>query len=406
MTDESSTGRRVNHRVTDATQTDDSRKRIVYVAPHSPGAVGYESQEDFLTMAHYHQKYCQLMVEEGHDVYFIHFGDEYRSFTHEYGHVVRQLPVTVGSGFNTELSVRLPVELFRLNPDVLHFHGFNPKLLFYVPVAWVLDAKLVLQNHGASLNASKVSVRLLYLLFRLALLPTDCTVLSVNRAERRNLERAKVTERVDYIPNAVDTEFYDREDSDVAKERIGLGTDRSYLLYVGRIDESKGVEYLVEAFDSLADEYPNLDLVLVYGAAEDAVLERIEQRCAEYELHDRVRFVGRVSESDLPHYYNVADVCAFPSVSEGFGVVTLEAMSCGVPVVGTTAHTEGEQRHLVDGENALIAEAGSVHSLYAQIDRFLSRPELASEVGENGYLYVRREQTWEAVKRKLRLTYL
>ena len=384
---------------------DDDRRRIVYVAPHSPSAVGYDSQEGFLEMAHYHQKYCQLMIEAGYEVYFLHFGEEYRRFTHEYGHEVRQLPVTIGSEFNTEVSVRLPIEVFRLDPDILHVHGNPPKVLFGLPLIWFLHAKLVLQNHGASLNASKWRVKLFYFLFRGVLVPTDCTILSVNRAEIENLANANVSDRIQYMPNAVDTEFYDRENTNAAKEAVGLPTTQSYLVYVGRIDESKGVTYLIEAFDELVDRYPDLELVLVYGAYKDDVLKRIETLCMELGLEGRIRFVGRVPEEYLPHYYNAGDVAVFPSVNEGFGVVTLEAMSCGTPVVGTTAHTEGDQRHLIDGENAAIAEAGSTESLTEVIDILLSNQNLAAEIADQGYRYVRENHTWTVIKDNLRSVY-
>lgn len=384
---------------------DDDRKRIVYVAPHSPSAVGYDSQEDFLEMAHYHQKYCQLMIEAGYEVYFLHFGEEYRQFTHEYGHEVRQLPVSVGNDFNTEVSIRLPFEIFRLDPDILHVHGNPPKILFGLPLTWFINAKLVVQNHGASLDPSKWRVQLLYTFFRLLLFPTNCTILSVNREEMENLKNAKVAQQIKYIPNAVDTEFYNCEDTDAARVAVDLPTDRSYLVYVGRIDESKGVDYLIKAFDALADRYPDLEILLVYGAYEDDVLEQIKTVCNDLGRMDRVRFVGRVPEADLPHYYNASDVAVFPSVNEGFGVVTLEAMSCGVPVVGTTAHTEGNQRHLVDGKNALIAAAGSSGDLTERIDTLLSDRDLASEIADRGYRHVREHHTWEVIMKRLQRVY-
>ena len=158
------------------------------------------------------------------------------------------------------------------------------------------------------------------------------------------------------------------------------GRDQSWsgrLLYVGRLDPRKGVDSLLRALASLEDT--TLSLV---GRGSDPEMERLAALVAELGIADRVRF-SVADRADLPAVYAGADVCVFPSEwEEPFGLVPLEAMSCGTPVIATGTGGSGE--YLRDGRNCLLFTPGDVHSLVAAVRRVAADAGLRDTLTSGG----------------------
>lgn len=129
------------------------------------------------------------------------------------------------------------------------------------------------------------------------------------------------------------------------RDRYGL--DTPYILAVGTVQPRKNYEFLVRAFRPIADRYPH-SLVIVGGKGwlDEALPMEIE-RCG---LQGRVKMTGFVDDADLPAVYSAADILAFPSLYEGFGLPLLEAMACGTPVVSSNTSSLPE----VAGDGAAV----------------------------------------------------
>lgn len=117
---------------------------------------------------------------------------------------------------------------------------------------------------------------------------------------------------------------------------LKFGINKSYLLYVGNAYPHKNLERLIIAFGKLITEYM-LDYQLVIAGRKDHFHEQLEKDVAEVRLDDRVIFTGYVSDAELAGLYKKASLYVFPSLSEGFGLPALEAMSYGVPVASSDA---------------------------------------------------------------------
>lgn len=140
----------------------------------------------------------------------------------------------------------------------------------------------------------------------------------------RGVDRKKI----DVVPNGVDTDRFHPGASDVEYEKW-----ETVLLYVGPLAERKGLQYLIRSMPEILETHPDTGLVLVGGGDSDF----LEQLAEHIGIRDNVRFEGFIPDSDLPNYYRTADVFVFPSLLEGFGMVLVEAMASGLPVVSTTA---------------------------------------------------------------------
>ncbi len=146
-----------------------------------------------------------------------------------------------------------------------------------------------------------------------------------------------------------------REKIQELKDRLGLSG--SYILFVGTIQPRKNLVRLIEAFSQILGDFPSYQLVLAGGKG--WLCDEIYRTPGRLGIESRVRFVGYVSDSDLPWLYAGADVFAFPSLYEGFGLPILEALSCGIPVVTSTISSMPE----VGGEHAYYVNPLDVNDI-------------------------------------------
>lgn len=140
-------------------------------------------------------------------------------------------------------------------------------------------------------------------------------------------------EKIRVIPCGVNLELFRHMDKEVARRDLGLNGHK-VLLFVGRMDPLKGIDRLLMALPKLGRRDLRL---LVIGGDEDSKdeLERLRRLTQTQHIEDSVIFAGMVDQKELPLYYSAADVCVIPSYHESFGLVALESLACGTPIVAT-----------------------------------------------------------------------
>jgi glycosyltransferase involved in cell wall biosynthesis len=156
------------------------------------------------------------------------------------------------------------------------------------------------------------------------------------------------------IPHGVDTDwFYPRDERHPAVDE-----EKTTLLYVGRLGARKGLDLASRALAEVDDERVEF---LIAGTGRHE--ETLRELARELGIADRVRLLGYVPDEDLPVLYSSADVFVLPSRYEGFGLVLLEAMACGTPVIGAdaggipTAVSDGEYGRVVERDISELADA-------------------------------------------------
>jgi 1,2-diacylglycerol 3-alpha-glucosyltransferase len=187
---------------------------------------------------------------------------------------------------------------------------------------------------------------------------------------------------VTVVPTPVDLSQYHRLEPQRVRAALGL-EDAELLLYVGRLAEEKNVDFLLRAFARIAAERPQATLVLVGKGPRDHSLQNLAQKLG---LGERVIFAGAVPHSEVPHYAAAADLFVFPSQSETQGLVLIEAMAAGTPVVAVEALSS------VD----VLAEGGGL-LVPAQEDAFTSA--VAALLADEPRRRAIGEQAARAVKR-------
>lgn len=199
-------------------------------------------------------------------------------------------------------------------------------------------------------------------------------------------------EAVSVIPPGVDLDLFRPVPPHAAATYVGHGPDHRMVLFVGRLDPVKGLDTLVRAMAIVVEQEPSLlgnaCLCIVGGEKVehpermDAERRRIEALCDELDLHDIVHFMGAVSQDDLPYFYSAARVVVVPSRYESFGMVALEAMACGAPVIASDVG--GLSTLVRDGRTGFLVPDGDHRALAARLLPLLRDPALRRALGYHG----------------------
>jgi D-inositol-3-phosphate glycosyltransferase len=214
------------------------------------------------------------------------------------------------------------------------------------------------------------------------------------------------------IPPGVDLSRFYPIPKDEAKAVIGVPQDDRLILYVGRIEPLKGIDTLLRALaqmqmEAAAECCPH-SLVIIGGdpeATQEAMnseMARLQRLAAELGIKDLVLFLGKRSQDSLPYYYSAADVVVVPSHYESFGMVALEAMACGVPVVASQV---GGLAFLVkDGETGFVIPDNEPDLLADRLIDILQNQDLQARLGKQGELAAR-DYSWDKIAARMYTVY-
>ena len=206
-------------------------------------------------------------------------------------------------------------------------------------------------------------------------------------------------QRMTIVPCGVDLRHFQPLDRQQAKASLGIN-GKPTLLFVGRPDPLKGGELLIQATGML--QHP-ATVIMVGGNLEgDPELERLRQVAREQGLEDEIRFVGAIPQEELPRFYNAADLMVVPSYYESFGLVAVEALACGTPVIATKVG--GLQYIVEDGENGFLIPWRCAGLFAEKIDAALGDASVLDELRACARPSVMRF-SWRIVAEQIRQVY-
>lgn len=184
-------------------------------------------------------------------------------------------------------------------------------------------------------------------------------------------------QKVRIVPCGVDLDIFHPLDQHVARQQLGLNGER-VLLFVGRPDPLKGLEILISAASQL--EHPDgIHVLVVGGNGASSEFDGVQALTQGLAMADHVTFMGQVEHQRLPSYYSAADVCVIPSYYESFGMVALEAMACGIPVVA--ARVGGLQSTIRDGETGYLIPWHCPEPFVDRLELLLGNEALRQHIG-------------------------
>ena len=212
------------------------------------------------------------------------------------------------------------------------------------------------------------------------------------------------TSKIVIIPPGVDTSHFYPIPEDEAKEFIGIPPCERMLLFVGRIEPLKGIDTLMQAIAVMKPNNLRVCLSVIGGEPEvgsemeNNEMLRLQDLRQNIGLDDLVAFLGKRRQDTLPYYYSAAEVVVLPSFYESFGMVALEAMACGTPVVASQV---GGLAFLVqDGETGFTVPVDDPNALAERLTELLENPDLCQRMGKCAVEFAQ-DYAWEIIAKRI-----
>ncbi|HDL86695.1 MAG TPA: glycosyltransferase family 1 protein [Candidatus Acetothermia bacterium] len=212
--------------------------------------------------------------------------------------------------------------------------------------------------------------------------------------------------KVTVIPPGVDANyFHPRSDKKTPKKKLGLSAD-PMVFALGRLDPRKGFDLYFRAAAQVRehmDHQRHVQFVLSAGTSKENVHEakernRLQGLLESLSIEDSVTWRPVLPGEDIPRYYEASDVFVMPSRYELFGIVMLEAMACGIPVVATKFG--GPPEVITDGENGRLVDPTDIESFAAAMTELIQHPKERERMGRAARQTIESEYSWETLARR------
>ncbi len=362
-----------------------SRLKIAMLAAHSC-PVGELGAKDTGGMSVYIREVARELSRQGHcvDVYTrVH--DPADPIIDDLGEGARLIHVKAGQEakiHKLEVYSYLPeftenLETFRenngLNYDVVFSHYWLSGLVGQaLQKRWNVPHAIMFHTMGAVKNAigiGEVDPALRLDAEKRLLDSCQCVIAATGRGKHEVTRfYGAAPDKISVVPCGVNMALFRPIERDLTRSKLGLKNEK-VILFVGRLDPLKGVERLLEVL-------PKIDAkLIIIGGEESGVseIEKLRELASGLNVRGKVDFRGTVKQDELPYFYCASDVCAVPSYYESFGLVALEALSCGTPVVATDV---GDLNNIIiPGKTGYIVENNSPDVLAGTIERVLKWSE-------------------------------
>jgi len=337
------------------------------------------------------------LVKRGHEVHVITIGDKELKGDKKgdfYTHYI-QLGVAPKTSLWGAISyaVKAFAQIRRINPDIVHAQRFYREGLAAFLAKLLNKKRYCIWCRGSDVY---LPWRFKGLALKLFLGQADAVIALTQ--DMRGKIRQTYHRDASVIPNGIDLRRFEQLScrSKVKSAPNGVKT----LLFVGRLHRIKGVAYLIEAMTTIIKRNPKARLLLVGDGEERQNLENLVTKLG---LTKYVTFIGKVPNEKVPQYIAASDVFVLPSLSEGFGIVLLEAMACGLPIVAT--NVGGIPEIVQDGENGFLVEPENPEGIAQKVLTLLENDDLRRRISQNN-LEKAKNYSWEAAVDKLEKVYL
>ena len=207
-------------------------------------------------------------------------------------------------------------------------------------------------------------------------------------------------EKINVVPNGININMFSGVERDYDFRRQYAADNEKIILFMGRLVYEKGVQYLVSAMPKILAGYHDAKLVI---AGKGGMAEELKAQVNAMGISNKVYFTGYMDAKQVCKMYKCADISVFPSTYEPFGIVALEAMLSGTPVV--VSDIGGLNEIINHGENGMKSYAGNPNSIADSILALLYNPQLSANVVKNAKNMVKNEYNWAKIAQDTHFTY-
>lgn len=346
------------------------------------------------------------LSKRGHDVTIIttdfEFDEEYSKSIEKYG--VKVIPfncILNLSSFFYSPSMKKWLSTNITKFDAVHMHNFR-SYQNNVVYKYVIKHKIpyVLQAHGSILQIfQKKSLKKLYdVFYGKKILKNAAKLIAVSDLEKEQYKKLGICEsRIEKIPNGLALKRHFNKDSNFRKSNNIITT--SIILYLGRKDNLKGIDFLIKSFQSFLNDYNDVTLIIAGpdGGNEKQLINLVKK----LKIENNVQFLNFIG--DVCSAYKAADILVYPVKYEIFGLVPFEAILCGTPVIVTENSGCGEM--IRDAGCGYLVKYGEIEDLKEKMSNIITNPKIGKKFVENGNEYIKHKLNWKDINENLEELY-
>ena len=291
------------------------------------------------------------------------------------------------------LSARKLIKKYK--PDILHAHWLIPQGILAVLLKKRYKIPLVVTVHGSDLFPLKNPM--FKSLQKTVLENCDaCTVNSIATKNELISRFPQFKNKIVVIPMGVDVKKFSGKAANKPKKY----KNKKIILFVGRLNEQKGIEYLIKSIPYIRNTHPNIKLLIIGEGSYKTHLENVAKSLG---VKENIDFLWSIPGSKIMDYYKIADVFVLPSVTskigtEGLGLVLLEAMAAKVPAIGT--NTGGIRYVIKNMQNGILVEERNPKQIADGISLLLANSKLRAKITKNAFKFVNKNYSWNIVVEK------
>jgi len=339
---------------------------------------------------------AKYLSELGHEIHVITTSlDHKNSNNDDETFIIHRVPTLGAEPVNAILFQMLVVKkIVSIKPDIIHVQNIALGLSAWVVKKYFKTPYLV-YGRGSDVYGSWPLKKIIS---KVVLRTADAVVaLSENmRREIKNIEQRDVI----IIPNGIELGRFQYESKDSIRKTLKFNDEDKIIIFVGNLRKVKGVEYLIESMKEITEKEKNAKLIILGDGEERSDLEELVSTLF---MDKYIKFLGRISNESIPKYMMASDLFVLPSVSESFGIVNLEAMASGLPIVATKVG--GVPEIIKENINGLLVEPRNSIDLSLKIIKLLHNQPLAKKISNNNKSYVK-NFSWVSVILKLNNVYI
>ena len=326
------------------------------------------------------------------DIHIVSFSDK-NAVVNENGYTLHLIKLkTFPTSQYWYLPKILNAKILEISPDFIHLHFTYPPYSFITH----LNIPVIITVHG--LNSVRVKgsyPKSDYLNFKFILYPyfekkaliNATKIITVSQWAKEKSDRIiGVNSKTTYIPNGI---VYDRY-CNIQYKPISHPS----IFFVGRLVKFKGVDILIKSLQIVTEVYPNIHL---YIAGNGPQGRKLKSLATKLNVHNEITFLNFLSEDEKLKMFKSADIFAVPSRIETFGIVVLEALASGIPVVAS--NVGGIPQILGNGKYGVLAKAGDPEDFAKKIITLIKNKSLRNELSEKGKQRVK-DYSWDDIASK------
>ena len=322
------------------------------------------------------------LARRGHIVHVITSLDEgLPDESFEKGFYIHRIPRIKIRIFNVLFFWRAIIGTIRkINPDLVHVQSLNSGIPALISKK-MLKIPYTVRGEGSDVYLPDLYTKLI----SKTVIKNADTAIALTEDMKRVMQDT-YNRHIAVVPNAINMVDYRNDPS--LKDRANHGKG---ILFVGRLTSVKGVQYLIRAMKQVQDKIPDARLIIVGDGEEREMLETLS---IDLGIQKYVQFIGKVPHEKVKTFMHQADVFVLPSLSEGFPLVILEAMACGLPIIASCV--KGIPEIITHGTNGYLVEVKDTNDIANKILFLFSDDAIRKKISDNNrHLVIK--YAWENV---------